>query len=130
MKVIIPVIEDEKSKHLLVDEFKNASKVCIYDQNTSENNILPISQLIRNAGNISLELKSNGIDTVISSNMSFLSLSLLLDSEFKVFQAKGGDPADNFQLFLKDQLEPYNRFNALRSFGCSPLACSSCTSEC
>ncbi len=126
MKVIIPVVENKETSHLIVDEFRNANMACVFDRATQSNDVVPIEQIIKSAGNLTLELRSKGIDTVISTNMSFLSLSLLLDSEFKVYQARGNDPESNIQLFLQNQLEPFNRLHALRSFGCSPNACGSC----
>ncbi|MDW7694862.1 hypothetical protein R9C00_08915 [Flammeovirgaceae bacterium SG7u.111] len=130
MKVIIPVVENKNTSHLTVDEFRNASKACIYDCATKTRDLVSIDQLIKNAGNLTVELKAKGIHTVISPNMSFFSLSLFLDSELKVFKAKGLNLEDNIQLYVENQLEPYNRYAGFGVPGCSPSACSSCASDC
>lgn len=126
MKVIIPVVEDQQTKDLKVDEFRSASKAYIYDCDTKATTLVPFEQLINNLGNLTLELKSKGIYTVISSRMSFLSLSLFLDSQLMVLKAKSSDLEENLQLYLGNQLEPFNQFAGYGAPGCSPAACSSC----
>ena len=126
MKVIIPITDCKCSESPRVDEFKNASLACIYDCNTKTSEMVPIKDLIRNAGNLTLELKSKGIFTVISPRMSYMSLSLFLDSQLQVFKSQGANLEDNIQMYLDNQLEPFNIFAGVGSSGCSPSACSSC----
>lgn len=126
MKVIIPVSEDVKTSHLRVDEFRFASKAYIFDCDTNSNDLVPLDQLIKDAGNLTLELKSKGIFTVISPNMSYMSLSLFLDSQLQVYKANGLNLQENIQLYLNDQLEPYNKFSTFGAGGCTPTACGSC----
>ena len=130
MKVIIPVVEDKEAARLTVGEFRNASKAYIYDCETKSTDLVPFDDLIKNVGNLTLELKSKGIFTVISPKMSFMSLSLFLDSQLKVFRAQGLNLEDNLQLYLNNQLEPFNKFSTFGAPGCSPSACGSCSTDC
>ena len=129
MKIIIPIIDNNRSKDNIAQGFHNAGYVCIYDCSSNTYEWLTINELAPNAGNLSLELKRRGIFTVISGYMSLMALGLFTESGLKVYKAESDSVQENIKLFLENKLPPLTTQSILGMSACIG-SCNSCGSSC
>jgi len=128
MKVILPVIDNKEDKHIVAGSFHNADYVCIYDLDSEQYEWKETSAISKSFGNLSVDLKQNGIYTVISNYVPSMALRLFVESGLRVFRAKSGVVKDNIQMLMNGQLDNFTFSMASSGAdGCSS-SCSSCSS--
>lgn len=130
MKVILPVIDDDKSKNDVAAGFHNSDYVCIYDSEKDTYEWAHTAEITQQVGNLSIELKRKGIQTIISNQLPMMALSLFIDSGLEVFQAMSKKVNENIDMLLKDKLPSFTMRSATPPTGCSSSACASCHSDC
>lgn len=129
MKVIIPVEDNSGAKDKVAEGFHNAKYACIYDCESKTFEWLATSDIAAKAGNLSIELKRKGIQTVISDSMPLMALGLFIESGFKVYKAGSNSVDENIELFLANKLASFSAAFASVDSGCSS-SCSTCSSSC
>lgn len=129
MKVIIPILDNESNKDTVASGFHNAEYACIYDCGEKTSEWVSFSDLIKNAGNLTVELKTKGIYTVIAPFIPIMALGLFIDSNFKVYKATGKSVTKNIDMYLDNKLLPYTPQMVAGGLSCSS-SCSSCGIDC
>ena len=129
MKVIIPVENSKSAKYNIAQGFHITEYACIFDSASQTYEWLPTSDISRNPGNLSIELKRQGIECVISRNIRFMALGLFIDSGLEVFKAKGKNLIENIDFFMNNQLEPFVPQAELILSDCNG-SCGSCNMSC
>lgn len=128
MKVILPVIDDQRARNMLANGFHNARFVCIYDSQTHDTEWCSINEISEKFGNLTLGLKKRGIYTVISPRMPLMALALFIESGLKVFRSEGKNVEENILLLNNNQLKPYEVYDATGMSSCAGGSCNSCSS--
>ncbi len=129
MKIIIPVIDNDKFKMKIAQSFHNSEFACIYnciDKNYEWINTKSISQ---KSGNLGVELKRNGITAVISNQIPLMALGFFTESGLTVYKAESGNIEENINLFIKNRLIRLTNETAKSSSACAG-SCSSCNTTC
>ncbi len=129
MKVIMPVIDNEKEKNFIANGFLNSEYVCVYNNESQTYEWLPIEDISQQAGNMTIELKQKGIKAVISSDITFMALGLFVESGLKVYKARGKSVQENIKFLQDEQLDLFTPLGAMNSSSCSG-SCSSCGTSC
>ncbi len=129
MKVIIPVVDLDSKKFTVADSFSVTEFICIYDNESKSFYWCRSSEIIKSEGNITLALKSNNINSVITNHLQLLALNLFLESELNVYKNVGTDLIKNIELFESGQLPVYTVQHSIAFAGCLS-SCSSCSSHC
>jgi predicted Fe-Mo cluster-binding NifX family protein len=127
MKIIIPVTEIENKNNVRVRGLHNAEYLCIYDCEERSYEWYLTEEISKKPGNLSIELRRKGIDTIISRDMPIMALGLFVESGFKILQAQSESVDENIDLFSKNELKPFTALTALMSTACTS-SCSSCSS--
>ena len=103
---------------------------CIYDSptNTYNKEILDAYDG-SNIGNLIVQLKSKGVDTIITSNMPLLTFSLCLEMGMLIYKAAEGSASENIHLLKSNQLKYFTAMDTIVQDDCMG-ACSKCSSAC
>jgi len=129
MKVIVPVVNDNKEKFSIADGFHNAEHACIYDYSTNKYEWVITQKISSLVGELGMELKMLGVEKVISKNMPLMALGLFVDCGIKVYQATEDDLVENIELLTNDKLPFYSLEMARQNTSCSG-ACGTCETDC
>lgn len=129
MKIIIPVIDNNKAKNSIAGSFHNTEYACIYNCSTLSYEWIATQSIIKKESNLSTELKRNGISVVISKNMPLMALGFFTESGVTVYKAESGSIEENIQLFTANQLQPLTNATVQNSSDCAG-SCSSCHTTC
>ncbi len=130
MKVMIPVVDKSDSKENIARAFISSEYSCIYDCENKSYEWKTAKEISPEAGNLSMKLKQQGINYIISQEMPLLALMLFQDSGLQVYKAKGASVAENVELFHKNQLELFTIQSSLSTTMNCASACSSCKTIC
>ncbi len=131
MKIIIPVVDDKEAKNELAGGFHNAEYACIYDCDSEDYEWLLVSEITKKPGNLSIELKKQGINIVISNSMPIMALTMFRELGLLVYKAGAKDVESNVKLYLDKKLGPLTFFNLKEEADSScNSSCSSCSSNC
>lgn len=128
MQVIIPVKDKVSDKMLVADGFHTTDIMCMYELETGKMEWLDAAELCQYTGNITDELKSRGVSSIITNEMSFMALGLFRDGGFTVWKSKGNDLVNNLELFKQGSLDLFSPNTAFKS-SCSG-SCNSCETTC
>lgn len=130
MNIIIPVVDDEKSKDILAKGFQNTIYACIYNSTNNTYKWLATKDISTITENLSLALKHYGIYTVITSHMPLLAFKLFKESGINIYKAKGKSVNENVTLFLKNELELFSNLSTSSALNCiSSCGINSCSSN-
>lgn len=121
MKVIIPVVNNENEKNSIADGFHNTECACIYNSDDDSSEWVLLSDICKNIGNLSVELKRKGINSIINDQMPLMFLRLCIDMGLRVYRAASESVDENVQLFNKQQLKPFPISATMEMSGCSTL---------
>lgn len=129
MKVIIPVVDTERSRNVLANSFHNSAYASIYNTETRMMNWIETSSVSEDPGNFSLGLKKLGISAVISPQMAPMALGLFVETGIKVYKADGDDLQENILYFLDEALEMFSSQMAFETTPSCGSSCGSCHSS-
>lgn len=126
MKIIIPVVDNNKEKESLAPGFLNSKFFCIYDCSRKSCEWISADEISDTAGDFTNGLKDRGISKVICSRIPTLAWHLLTKNGYKVYKAQGSDLDENISLFNQNSLKLI-AIGAGRDPGCNGT-CDSCSS--
>lgn len=131
MNIIIPIVDNEKSKDFIAKGFHNTSYACIFNRRNNTFKSLAIKDISTLTDNLSLALKHHEIYTVITNQMPQLTFNLFRESGIAIYKAKGKSVTENIQLFLKDELDSFVVEKRFLTSSCSS-SCNigSCNTSC
>lgn len=127
MKVMLPIVDNERGKEKVARGFHNARYICIYDSKTKMFDWLPTKSISSNPGDFSKQVQQMGINTVISSYLPPLALRIFARSGLDAFKARGSSVEENIRFFSNNQLETFTTQAARETWACT-TSCSSCSS--
>ncbi|MFB6343026.1 NifB/NifX family molybdenum-iron cluster-binding protein [Saccharicrinis sp. FJH2] len=128
MKVIIPVVDTERSRNVLAKSFHNAEFASVYDTDSRMVEWIETSSISEDVGNISIGLKKMGIYAVISQQMPPMALGLFVESGINVYRAEGDDLQENILYFIDEELELFSSQMAFETTPSCGSSCNSCSS--
>ncbi|MFB6317239.1 NifB/NifX family molybdenum-iron cluster-binding protein [Saccharicrinis sp. FJH54] len=128
MKVIIPVVDADRSRNVLAASFHNAAFAAIYDTESKMMVWIETRSISEDVGNISLGLKRMGIAAVISQQMPPMALGLFVESGISVFKAESDDLQENILCFIDENLELFSSQMAFENSASCSSSCGSCSS--
>jgi predicted Fe-Mo cluster-binding NifX family protein len=128
MEVIIPILNHDTKRMIMADGFHTTDVMCIYNTETDAVKQIDAADLTQYSGNIVDELKRRGVDSIITSQMSFMAYGLFVDGGFIIYESEGDDVYQNIELFKKRELRLFTPQAAFRN-SCS-ASCGDCSSTC
>lgn len=129
MKVMLPVLIDKKGEIQIAQGFHNTKNICIYDCTEDEYECIPTNNIKNNIGDFSIQLKLNGIDSIISYTMPPLALRLFTTNGLNVFKAEGTSIEENITHFQNSKLNQF-AIEETNNPGSCGSSCNSCSSTC
>ncbi|MFT3738331.1 MAG: NifB/NifX family molybdenum-iron cluster-binding protein [Breznakibacter sp.] len=129
MQVIFPVINNSDKRMVLAKGFHNTNWICVYDSENHKCNWFDADSLKVHSGNLANELKAQGIEAVVTADISFMALALFLDSGFAVYKAASDDIAQNIKMLEEEKLPFFGLHTAIKNT-CSSNSCHKCEGMC
>lgn len=128
MKVIIPVVDMERSRNVLAKSFHYSAFASVYDTDSKMMEWIETSSISENVGNISLGLRKMGISAVISQQMPPMALGLFVESGINVFRAESDDLQENILCYIDEDLDLFSSQMAFETTPSCSSSCGSCSS--
>ena len=125
MKILIPAESTTQLENSKVHTLDHSDYACIYDSDLNSFEFITMKSISNKIGNLSVEMKHQGIESVICDNLPKLATELFTLMGIKIYQSSSETIAGNIDMFLSNSL---NQINA--STGCTSSACASCPSAC
>jgi len=130
MKILIPVEEAYESEKSKVGHLDSSEIACIYDAQNNKTEFVPLTEISAKKGNLSVEMKRQGIDVLICSSIPSLAFDLFSLMGVSILQSTSGTISDNIAAFTNSSLSPLTASSELNMSGCASTSCSSCSSAC
>ena len=128
MRVMLPVTDRETERAKIAHGFHSARFVCIYDSEMKSFECRETKKISTNPGNLTLELKRMGINTIISGYLPPMVLQIFTRNGLSVFKARGNNVNKNIDFFTHGQLESFTSQAARELWRCES-GCHSCSSS-
>ena len=129
MKIIFPVEGISEKDKSIVGSFHNTDFACIYSISDGSYEWIATKELSKEEGNLSVELKRKGIQTIICKSMQPMAFHLFSESGFILLQAQVNSVPENVNLFFKNGLAHFSIESIFESIACVG-SCNSCASSC
>lgn len=130
MKVLLPLENAGDNTESIVQHLDNSDYACIYDIEQDSYEFVTMNSISAKMGNLCVELKRKGIDTMICSSIPSLALELFNLLGIKTLQATKNSVKENIRAFTDNALMPISGSSGLQMDGCASSSCSSCSSAC
>ncbi len=127
MKILFPVVDNDKNKEVLASGFFETKNVCVFDSDTLQCQHLNIDELGSSMRNLPMALKELNINSIISTKIRPLALQILMRCGLDIYKAKGTDVEENLGLFQGGFLTKYSIESSRELLACNGT-CSSCSS--
>nr|WP_321453955.1 hypothetical protein [uncultured Carboxylicivirga sp.] len=129
MKVFLPMTGTNAPEESTVGPLISADFGCIYNDENKAFVVEPHSYDIGNIGNLCVQLKAQGVKTIITEGMPLLTYLMCMDMGLTIYKAKRGSAADNIRMQEADELALFTAKDTVVKGDCMG-SCSSCSSHC
>lgn len=128
MKVMIPVKDDLQNKFEMADGFHNVEFVCIYDSNLNNSKWMRAKEISETMGGLNTALLEREVDSIISTKITPLVLTMFRRIGINVFKAQSNDLTKNIGLFQNKELSTFTFEESRQIQSCYSRSCSGCGS--
>jgi len=121
-----------RTKKELAIDFAHAQYICIYNEVTSQSEIIEISGNEKHnvPPNLFEVMINQGVTTVISQYYSYMALRVFKECEMDTLKANGSVLHVNLEFYKQQQLNHFEAYESIRSSDCGKQCHSCSTSTC
>ena len=125
---MIPVKDDLQNKFEMADGFHNVEFVCIYDSNLNNSKWMRAKEISETMGGLNTALLEREVDSIISTKITPLVLTMFRRIGINVFKAQSNDLTKNIGLFQNKELSTFTFEESRQIQSCYSRSCSGCGS--